>query len=341
MKARRDQSEGAGDCRQLLVMPKRWHFPWMHEFAIVYRKVLSSPPSSRSGQIRSSSECLHTSILAGQRPITAHAHPQPYTTSITFLTIVHFDADMITLVAFDLDGTLAESKQPLKDTMGEALAELLSVANVAVISGGDWPQFQKQVASRLPSNADLSKLWLMPTTGTKLYTHKTGEWKAVYAELFSEDERKRIIQAFEASLEATGFKPEQTWGERIEDRGSQITFSALGQKAPVAEKEVWDPDFAKRKVIQADLRTRLPELSINMGGATSIDITQKGVDKGYGLKKLRDASGIPLEQMVFIGDAIFPGGNDYPAKELGLETVRVKSPDGTLAAIAGIVACLR
>jgi phosphomannomutase len=89
------------------------------------------------------------------------------------------------------------------------------------------------------------------------------------------------------------------------------------------------------------LRTRLPEQSINMGGATSIDITQKGVDKGYGLKKLSATSGIPLEQMLFIGDAIFPGGNDYPAKEIGLEMVRVKDPDGTLAAIAGIVACLK
>jgi HAD superfamily hydrolase (TIGR01484 family) len=248
---------------------------------------------------------------------------------------------MITLVAFDLDGTLAESKQPLKDTMGEALADLLVVANVAVISGGDWPQFKKQIVNRLPARADLSKLWLMPTTGTKLYTYANGDWQALYAELFSSDEKTKILAAFDASLEATGFKPEKTWGERIEDRGSQITFSALGQEAPIVEKEHWDPDFAKRKIIQADLRTRLPELSINMGGATSIDITQKGVDKAYGLQKLRDASGIQLEQMMFIGDAIFPGGNDYPAKELGLKTVRVKDPDGTLAAIAGIVACLQ
>ncbi|KAF9639193.1 putative had-superfamily hydrolase subfamily iib protein [Lasiodiplodia theobromae] len=250
---------------------------------------------------------------------------------------------MASLIAFDLDGTLAESKQPLKDNMGEALASLLSVAHVAVISGGDWPQFQKQVASRLPAHADLSKLWLLPTTGTKLYTYQpsTSSWRPVYAELFSDAERAAIIAAFEASLDATGFQPEQTWGPRIEDRGSQITFSALGQQAPVAAKEVWDPDFAKRSVIREDLRKRLPELSINMGGATSIDITRKGVDKGYGLKKLRDASGIPLEKMMFIGDAIFPGGNDYPAKELGLETVRVRDPEGTLAAVAAIVGCLR
>ena len=248
-------------------------------------------------------------------------------------------AQMKELIAFDLDGTLAESKQPLGEEMGEALADLMTVAHVAVISGGDWPQFDKQVASRLPSRADLSRLWLMPTTGTKLFTHQAGAWTPVYAELFDEAQKQNIFAAFDQALEATGFVPEETWGERIEDRGSQITFSALGQQAPIHAKEGWDPDFAKRRIIQADLRERLPGLSINMGGATSIDITREGVDKAYGLKKLRDASGIALDAMMFIGDAIFPGGNDYPAKELGLDTVRVRDPEETLSVIAAIVSC--
>ncbi|MDQ2878121.1 MAG: HAD-IIB family hydrolase [Pseudomonadota bacterium] len=245
------------------------------------------------------------------------------------------------LVAFDLDGTLALSKQPLESDMGAALADLLDVADVAVISGGDWPQFEKQIASRLPEHADRARLWLMPTTGTKLYTYRHDQWAPVYAELFDEDTKQKIFTAFDAALEATGFVPERTWGERIEDRGSQITFSALGQQAPLDAKEHWDPDFAKRKIIQADLQQRLPGLSINMGGATSIDITREGVDKAYGLKKLRDESGIALDEMMFLGDAIFPGGNDYPAKTLGLDTVRVRDPQETIAVIAGIVACLK
>lgn len=242
------------------------------------------------------------------------------------------------LVAFDLDGTLAESKQPLESAMGEAIADLLEVAQVAVISGGDWPQFEKQVATRLPARAELSRLWLMPTTGTKLFRYD-GQWRSVYAELFDEQQKREILTAFDAALVATGFVPEKTWGERIEDRGSQITFSALGQQAPIEAKESWDPDFAKRKIIQADLVKRLPGLSINMGGATSIDITREGVDKAYGLKKLRDESGVALDKMVFIGDAIFPGGNDYPAKQLGLDTVRVRDPLETLSVISAIVYC--
>lgn len=132
--------------------------------------------------------------------------------------------------------------------------------------------------------------------------------------------------------------PEQTWGNRIEDRGSQITFSALGQQAPILAKSQWDPDFAKRRIIQADLRERLPGLSINMGGATSIDVTRAGVDKAYALKKLAAESGIALDAMIFVGDAIFPGGNDYPAKELGLDTVSVCDPEHTLWVIAKILA---
>ena len=144
------------------------------------------------------------------------------------------------LIAFDLDGTLALSKQAIQPDMAETLANLLKIADVAVISGGDWPQFEKQVASRMTADADLSRLWLMPTTGTKLYTYHDGAWGAVYAELFDDAERAKIIDAFNASLEATGQKPEQTWGERIEDRGSQITFSALGQQAPPRSAQASD-----------------------------------------------------------------------------------------------------
>lgn len=241
------------------------------------------------------------------------------------------------LIAFDLDGTLALSKQAIQPDMAATLAQLLRIVDVAVISGGDWPQFEKQVASRMAADADLARLWLMPTTGTKLYTYRNGAWGAVYAELFEPAERERIVAAFTDSLAATGFTPEQTWGERIEDRGSQITFSALGQQAPLDAKEHWDPDFAKRKVIQADLRQRLPGLAINMGGATSIDVTREGVDKAYGLKKLSAESGIPLDAMMFLGDAIFPGGNDYPAKELGLDTVRVRDPQETISVLTGII----
>ena len=69
-------------------------------------------------------------------------------------------------------------------------------------------------------------------------------------------------------------------------------------------------------------------------------MTRAGVDKGYGLKRLSAESGVPLDGMLFIGDAIFPGGNDYPAVEIGLDTVRVRDVAETTAVVTAIIACL-
>ena len=245
------------------------------------------------------------------------------------------------LVAFDLDGTLAESKQPLDTEMAAILAALSRVAEVCVISGGDWPQFEKQVVSRLPEDADKARFWIMPTTGTKLYRFEGGQWVAKYADLFDDDEKTHIITELRASIDRLGFTPEQVWGEQIEDRGSQITFSALGQEAPLGPKDAWDPRQEKRRRIQADLQPRLPEVSVRIGGATSIDITRKGVDKAYGMERLAQLSGIAKAEMLFFGDALYPGGNDAPVRETaGIDSVQVYHVDETKRAVAAVVLCL-
>ena len=87
----------------------------------------------------------------------------------------------------------------------------------------------------------------------------------------------------------------------IEDRGSQITFSALGQEAPLEEKVKWDPDFAKRKKMKTILDGLIPEFSVRLGGSTSIDVTKPGIDKAYGIKKLGDVLAISIEAMIFVG----------------------------------------
>ena len=137
-----------------------------------------------------------------------------------------------------------------------------------------------------------------------------------------------------------GYEAAKVWGEVIEDRGSQVTFSGLGQQAPLGEKEKWDPDFAKRKKITAILETLIPEFSIRMGGSTSIDVTKPGIDKGYGIGKLRDTLHVSLKEMVYIGDALFPGGNDYPAEQAGVVSIPVRVPDDTNLVIKTILACL-
>ncbi len=245
------------------------------------------------------------------------------------------------LVIFDLDGTLAESKSALDSEMAGLLRKLLAAARVAVISGGDWAQFQKQLLANLPEDAQLSKLSLLPTCGTKFLRHEaSGTWHRLYSEEFTNDEKQKILSSFDQALKKTGFKPEQTWGEIIEDRGSQITFSALGQQAPHHAKKDWDPDFAKRKQIQAVLNELIPGFSVRLGGATSIDVTKLGIDKAYGIKKLCEVLSLKIEDMLFIGDAIFPGGNDYPAKEAGVDCIQVRDVHETKRVIEALVAAL-
>lgn len=245
------------------------------------------------------------------------------------------------LIAFDLDGTLAESKQPLTDEMAGALSALLALAQVAVISGGDWPQFETQVVSRFPPTADLSRLWIMPTTGAKLYRFADSRWLPLANDDFTEPEKLIIRDAIHRAIGHAGLIEGRLWGAQVEDRGTQFTFSGLGQQAPLETKKRWDPDFAKRKALQAELVKALPHLSINIGGSTSLDITRYGIDKGYALRRLAEQSGVPLAKMLFVGDAVYPGGNDFPAREAGVDTVAVRDVIETLTVITTVTLLLQ
>jgi HAD superfamily hydrolase (TIGR01484 family) len=243
------------------------------------------------------------------------------------------------LIVFDLDGTLAESKSPLDAEMSGLLHDLLGIVKVAVISGGDWPQFETQLLSNLSGDARLANLSLLPTCGTKFFQY-AGDWKKLYSEDFTAAEKEKIISSLNKALGMAGFKVEKVWGEVIEDRGSQITFSALGQQAPLEEKIKWDADFIKRKKITAILDMLIPEFSVRMGGATSIDVTKSGIDKAYGIRKLRDILGVSLKEMIYIGDALFVGGNDYPVEEAGVVCIPVRGPNETKPVTEAIIACL-
>ena len=243
------------------------------------------------------------------------------------------------LIVFDLDGTLARSKSPVDPGMSTLLTALLGVTRAAIISGGAWPQFEAQLLRGLPRDERLSRLSLLPTCGTKFFVYR-GDWTELYSEDLGPGDRDTIVHALARALKESGFAPTRVWGQAIEDRGSQITLSVLGQQAPLDAKIGWDPDFTRRKKIKAILDTLLPGFSVRLGGMTSIDVTRSGIDKGYGLGKLRDLLGIALEEMVFVGDALFVGGNDRPAMDAGVASIEVRDPEDTRRIIETLVACL-
>jgi HAD superfamily hydrolase (TIGR01484 family) len=141
-----------------------------------------------------------------------------------------------------------------------------------------------------------------------------------------------------------GYREKKVYGEIIEDRDSQITFSALGQDVVAALgdegvqlKEGWDPDATKKNKLRDYLAVRLPEFEIRVGGGTSVDITKPGIDKAYGMNKLIDMLGIAKEDILFLGDRIQPGGNDYPVKEMGIDCLEVSDWRNTVQILQGIL----
>lgn len=239
----------------------------------------------------------------------------------------------VQVFAFDLDTTLARSKTRMTDSMATQFAALTRIIPVAIVSGGRFEQFEEQVLEVLPSNTNRANLHLMPTSGTRYYRWVDNRWEQVYAHDLSLEDRQAAMTSLENRARQLGLWEEQTWGPRIEDRGSQITFSALGQEAPVDRKEMWDVTNERKNALAQAVSQDLPHLQVRSGGSTSVDISAKGIDKAYAVRELAKILHTSVGQIAFIGDRMDPDGNDYPAAQAGTMALRVSDPDDTLLLI--------
>lgn len=245
------------------------------------------------------------------------------------------------LVAFDLDDTLAPSKTTIDPRIGDLLIALAERVEVAIISGGQWEQFRTQVIAHLDAPAAvLDRLHMMPTCGTQYFRHADGSFDAVYADYLDESEKSAAIEALEREARRLELWTENPAGEVIEDRGSQITFSALGQQAALADKKAWDPTGEKRARLREAVAAALPNLEVRSGGSTSLDITRIGIDKSYGMTRLSAATGIALTDMLFYGDRLDEGGNDYPVLAMGVPCVAVEGWQDTADRLDALLATL-
>ncbi len=243
-----------------------------------------------------------------------------------------------TVLAFDLDGTLAPSKSEILPAMAGTLAEILKEYRVVVVSGGPYHQFTEQLLSKITCDEALkANLYLFPENGAEFFHWKDGAFASEYKELLSPAQKETIFAAMKEMMAHFGVAPAGNYGEIVEDRGGQVTFSALGQQAPYEEKKKWDPDQAKRKEMQAFLLPKLSDFEVRIGGSTSIDITKKGMNKVYALEKLMSYLKIPKEDIVFFGDAMFPGGNDASVKDAGFRSIAVTDPQDTLVHLRDIL----
>lgn len=246
------------------------------------------------------------------------------------------------VIAFDVDDTLVKSKNPLTDEMRDLLARLLEKYEVAIISGSRYEIFQTNIIQPLAPVAgdNLKRMHILPTCGTRYYTFSgdVKNWNLEYAEDFTEEQKAEIVEACERRAREFGLWPESPYGEVIEDRLSQIAMSMLGQQAPAEEKYEW---FNKHKDEAYKLTDKiahdLPNYEVRYGGTTTIDVTAKGIDKAYGMQKLLDALKIEKSEALFIGDRLEEGGNDYPVKAMGIDTIDVDGWETTPHVVRGIL----
>jgi HAD superfamily hydrolase (TIGR01484 family) len=237
------------------------------------------------------------------------------------------------LVVFDLDNTLTESKTLLDIIAAELLNNLLAKTNVAVISGASFQQFETQFIKPLNASVqNLSHLFILPTSGAELCVYDDG-WKKIYSETLSDYDKKRVKEAFAKAISIT----DKELDNRLDDRGTGMTYSALGQDASLETKRSWDPDHKKRDGMRSKLLSHLAGLEVRIGGTTSIDVTKSGIDKAFGVNKLLEYLKLSKSDAVFIGDALFEGGNDNAVMKLGIETRETSGPTETKEIIKNIL----
>lgn len=241
---------------------------------------------------------------------------------------------------FDVDGTLVVSKTPMTALVAAFLEGLLRKGKiVGIISGGKFSILEANVLSRLGERERWGQLFVMPTVGASLHEWKDGAWRQVYANPVTHEEFGEIQKAFDTAFMQTSFpRPEAKWGEQIEYRNTQVTFSAFGQTAPVEAKQGWDPDNAKKQELVRLLESLLPTYAVKAGGMTSIDVTHAGIDKQYGIERFMAHTGLAKEDILFVGDALYEGGNDHVVLKTGVDVCQVADPDDMLKQLSRFVA---
>ena len=246
------------------------------------------------------------------------------------------------ILAFDSDDTIVVSKMAATERMAALLAEAMRYYDICIISGTGfdetiYPNTVRQIEQI--DGVDLSRLHIMPTCGTRYYRHHDGEWKLQYQEDLTEEQKQRIFAAIETSAKQLDMWVANPAGEIIEDRLSQVTYSALGQQATAADKYAWaEANVEKRRQLNEAVKALLPEFEVRTAGTTSLDITKPGVDKAYGMQKLLEATGCTKEEVLFFGDKLEEGGNDFPVKHMGVDCIAVNRWEDTAYALEGIIA---
>ena len=252
------------------------------------------------------------------------------------------------VLAFDVDQTLNIAKTPIPDEIADLLTQCLDHFEICPISGQKFDQFLYQIVDRLKDAKpeQLQHLHLFVAQGTQYYRYnvKKQDWDQVYNYPLTDAQVKKITEAIETAAKELGYWEQDKVAEGdeiIENRLSQVTFSALGQKAGTEEKYAWDPNCKKREKIVARAKELAPEFDYEIGGTTSINAVTPGMNKVFGMTHLLEELKVNKEDILYFGDMTQPGGNDYPVVQMGIDTITVRSHEDTAYALRGILGLIK
>ena len=248
------------------------------------------------------------------------------------------------VLAFDVDQTLNIAKTPIPPEIAELLTKCLDHYEICPISGQKYDQFIFQIVDQLKDATpeQLEHLHLFVAQGTQYYRYSAvdKEWKQVYSYPLTDKQVAEITEAIETAAKELGYWEEDKLAEGdeiIENRLSQVTFSALGQKAGTEAKYAWDPDCKKREAIVKRAKELAPAYDYEIGGTTSINAITPGMNKVFGMTHLMEELKVEKEEILYFGDMTQPGGNDYPVVQMGVDTITVRNHEDTAYALRGIL----
>ncbi|MCB9805548.1 HAD-IIB family hydrolase [Candidatus Nomurabacteria bacterium] len=224
---------------------------------------------------------------------------------------------------FDKDDTITLSNEIMDEEMRDLFCQLLAQKQVAVISGQKLDNLHRDITNVLECKDLFGNLMLLPTNGSAFLKYQNGEWKEILSRKLTNEQVKKIFDAFNKALAEYGHHVENPVGPIVENRITGVSFAALGIDADPVEKRKWDPDHKKREAIVKILAPMLPEFNVKIGGTTTIDVMDKSVNKATGMKDIAEHLGLSLDDFVYVGDALFPGGNDEVVMNIGVDTVDV------------------
>lgn len=237
---------------------------------------------------------------------------------------------------FDLDDTLAQSFQPPLSEMIDALRELLLRMPVAILSAAGLPRMEHDFLTKMMSSPFADRLYVFSNSASECYRFENGTWRRLYDFAFTSEERAHIKAAIETCAAEIGYR-HPDYAAELWDRESQIAYAMISSTAPQEIKKTWDPDQAKRKQLKQCLEKLLPECEILIGGNVTIDITRSGIDKAYGIGWLAKELSVFPGEMLYVGDALYPGGNDSVVIPTGVQTRQTNGPAETLMIIGEIL----